>query len=104
MSRLLEINEQMARLQQEADAIRQSERQSVIDDILAKMETYGLSPEDLSPAGKSSRRAASTGARGPVTAKYRGPNGELWTGRGMTPRWLKALLDQGHNKASFLIA
>lgn len=35
--------------------------------------------------------------------KYLGPNGETWTGRGLTPRWLKALLKQGHAIEEFAI-
>ena len=27
-----------------------------------------------------------------VPAKYRGPDGETWSGRGLTPRWLAALM------------
>ena len=30
-----------------------------------------------------------------VAPKYRGPGGETWAGRGVTPRWLKALIKQG---------
>lgn len=105
MSRLLEIEEQLAQLQQEAEDIRRSERQSVIDDILAKMAVYGLSVDDLNPsASKSARKTGATGPRGPVPPKYRGPNGELWTGRGVMPRWMKALTEQGRPKEAFLIA
>jgi DNA-binding protein H-NS len=39
-----------------------------------------------------------------VPPKYRGPGGELWAGRGATPRWLKALLDEGHSIEEFAIA
>jgi DNA-binding protein H-NS len=37
-----------------------------------------------------------------VEPKYRGPHGELWSGRGVTPRWLKALL-KTRKLDSFLI-
>src|SRR5665213_2122677 len=30
--------------------------------------------------------------------KYRGPNGETWAGRGLTPRWLTALEKKGKKR------
>jgi DNA-binding protein H-NS len=39
-----------------------------------------------------------------IPAKYRGPEGETWTGRGATPRWLAALIKQGHLIEDFAIA
>jgi DNA-binding protein H-NS len=38
-----------------------------------------------------------------VAAKFRGPNGETWSGRGLTPRWLAALLAQGKTKDEFAV-
>jgi DNA-binding protein H-NS len=39
----------------------------------------------------------------PVAAKYQGPNGESWSGRGLTPRWLASLVAQGKTKEDFAI-
>ena len=39
-----------------------------------------------------------------VPPKYRGPGGETWAGRGATPRWLTALLKEGHSIEEFAIA
>jgi DNA-binding protein H-NS len=38
-----------------------------------------------------------------VPPKYRGPGGEAWAGRGATPRWLAALIKEGHSIEEFLI-
>jgi len=38
-----------------------------------------------------------------VPAKYRGPNGETWSGRGLPPRWLVALEKGGKKRDTFLI-
>jgi DNA-binding protein H-NS len=39
-----------------------------------------------------------------VAAKYKGPNGELWAGRGATPRWLVAVMkEEGKKRDDFLI-
>ncbi len=35
--------------------------------------------------------------------KYRGPNGETWAGRGLTPRWLVELEAKGKKRDQFLI-
>lgn len=34
-----------------------------------------------------------------VLIKYRGPNGETWSGRGLMPRWITVLLERGHKLA-----
>jgi DNA-binding protein H-NS len=39
-----------------------------------------------------------------VAPKYRGPNGETWSGRGLKPRWLTAEINSGKQLEDFLIA
>ena len=39
-----------------------------------------------------------------VAAKYKGPNGETWSGRGLKPRWLTAEIKKGKKLESFAIA
>lgn len=38
-----------------------------------------------------------------ASPKYRGPNGETWSGRGLAPKWLTALEGKGKKRESFLI-
>ena len=38
-----------------------------------------------------------------VKPKYRSPKGETWAGRGMHPRWLAALIKQGHKLEEYVI-
>ena len=40
-----------------------------------------------------------------VPPKYRNPNdkSQTWTGRGVPPRWMQALINEGHDKSEFLI-
>lgn len=42
---------------------------------------------------------------GKVPPKYVHPDDEhiTWTGRGMMPKWMRALIDAGHDKSEFLI-
>jgi DNA-binding protein H-NS len=44
------------------------------------------------------------GSQGKVAPKYRGPKGELWTGRGMKPRWMTVAMKDGAKPEDFLIA
>ncbi len=39
-----------------------------------------------------------------IAPKYRGPDGDTWTGRGMKPRWLAAQIKEGKKLEEFLIA
>lgn len=52
------------------------------------------------PARSSSRHAL---AGKKVVPKYRGPNGEAWAGRGLTPRWLAELESKGESREQYLI-
>ena len=82
-----------------------------------KAAELGISAGDLfSTAGQQApaeqRAAAKNGAgarkpRGDTGAKratkYRGPNGEEWSGRGRMPNWLVALEAEGRGREEFLI-
>lgn len=123
MSNLLDIQSQIEKLQKQASDIRAKEFDKTVRDILAQMQAFGITLKDLQQAmGKAGagkgRRAAGgkTAARKPaagkrsaaagstVAAKYRGPNGETWSGRGLMPKWLAALVAQGRTKQEFAIA
>ena len=119
MTNLIEIQGQIEKLQKQAQDIRSKEFASTVQDILAKMQAFGITIKDLQTAkpgktgrgkgkavsvkpAKSAKAAKKAGAS--VAAKFRGPNGETWSGRGLTPKWLAALLAQGRTKAEFAIA
>ncbi|HZP21746.1 MAG TPA: H-NS histone family protein [Bauldia sp.] len=53
------------------------------------------------PGVASAKRSPIAGKK--VAPKYRGPEGELWTGRGNTPRWLVALEQAGKKRENYLI-
>jgi DNA-binding protein H-NS len=40
---------------------------------------------------------------GKVAPRFRGPEGETWSGRGLRPKWLTALLSQGRKLEEFAI-
>ena len=73
-----------------------TQKQRELQDALSKLER--LSGAQARVAGKVSRLKGSK-----VAPKFRGPDGETWAGRGARPRWLTALLKQGHKLDEFLI-
>lgn len=91
---------------------KQGELKSLVSGWLAEAREIGYSVEDVmaeiknsgsSAAGKRGR--APRADKGSVTPpKYRGPNGELWSGRGQPPNWMKPFLAAGKAKEDFLIA
>jgi DNA-binding protein H-NS len=68
--------------------------------IEARLQATGLSLRDLFPELLPGRRSGETGSLPP---KYRGPNGEEWSGRGHTPKWLTALEATGRSRDEFRI-
>jgi DNA-binding protein H-NS len=119
MSDLIDIQSQIEKLQKQASEIKTREFDKTVQDILVKMNAFGITLKDLQPGktrGPKSKSRAGLVAKGvgrprkkekttvTVAAKYRGPNGESWSGRGLTPRWLVALVAQGQSKESFAIS
>jgi DNA-binding protein H-NS len=116
MSNLLDIQNQIEKLQKQAADIRSKEFHSTVQDIRAKMQAFGITVKDLQSAKPGRPAKAKTAkvvrvkvakapkkAANPVPAKFRGPNGETWSGRGLTPRWLATLIAQGQPKEAFAI-
>lgn len=104
MSSLIEIQNQIASLQKQAEEIRATELAQTVQDILAKMDAFGITVDDLDRAKGRTRKGSSVAKSGnPAPVKFRGPNGETWTGRGLMPRWLAAMVATGKSKESFAV-
>jgi DNA-binding protein H-NS len=88
-----------------------SEKAATRDELQKLAQERGFSMTDLfgelaPPAPvKRGRKSGDTGKadRAPIEAKYQGPNGELWSGRGRMPKWLHAAEAEGKARDSFLI-
>lgn len=102
MNNLVDIQNQIAILQKQADEIRAQEFDKTVQEILEKMAAFGITLKDLDAVKGRTRKVASTSSK-PAPAKFRGPNGETWSGRGLMPRWLSALVAQGKSKEEFAI-
>ena len=67
-----------------------------------QLEALGSSVASL--GGKVARGMRGSKLKGTkVAAKYRGPDGETWAGRGARPRWLVAAIKEGKKLEDFLI-
>ena len=119
MTNLIDIQGQIEKLQKQAADIKSKEFSATVRDIQAKMQAFGITVKDLQTrktakgVAKSGRPAKEKVAQAPqaarkssqpVAAKFHGPNGETWSGRGLTPKWLASLVAQGHSKESFAVA
>ncbi len=61
-------------------------------------------PAEQAAAKKGTRTRKMRGDTGAKRAtKYRGPNGEEWSGRGRMPNWLAALEAEGRGREEFLV-
>lgn len=117
MSNLIDLQSQIEKLQKQADDLKSKEFSSTVADIRAKMAAFGITIKDLggkpgakrgkpgrpAKAGKVTKVRKSKAAGVPVAAKYRGPNGETWSGRGLSPKWMTALIAQGRSKSDFAV-
>lgn len=110
----VQIQQQIAKLEREAEKYRKAAIQGVIQKIKDLMEEHGLSMEDIAAAapgrkrGRPAKSAKSqngekTGAK--VPPKYRSPSDPslIWTGRGRSPAWVKAWVDSGKSMDELLI-
>lgn len=98
MTTYKELQSQIEKLQREAEQARKNEISAAIAEIHAKMNEYGISPEDLG-FGAGAKRKLPKATRRPVAPKYRNnATGETWSGRGKPPKWMA-----GRDKAQFLI-
>ncbi|MDM8356158.1 H-NS histone family protein [Pandoraea communis] len=102
MATYLELKAKAEKLLQEAEQLRLKEVADVIADMKEKIAQYGITGADLGLVGATKKTSVKKSA-GAVAPKYRGPNGEEWSGRGRQPQWLTAALEQGKTKEDFAI-
>ena len=98
--------EELVEIKNDLEGELESRKSKEIEDLRAKLRdnahALGISVEELAGLSRGSRRQTKH-PRGPQPARYQGPNGELWSGRGPSPRWMKPLLAKGKKKEDFLI-
>ncbi len=106
MATYLELKQQAEKLMAEAEAMRQKEIADAIADVKEKIRVYGLTAADIGFAqGGPGRRKSAPATKKPASpVKYRGPNGETWSGgRGRKPQWVVDALAQGKKLEDFAV-
>ena len=97
---LAELHDLVNRSQRELAERQKQERRHVMAEIRALADSVGLlvnfQGEEQASGSLRSRK---------VAPKYRNPHnpGETWTGRGLKPRWLTELVEQGPDIDEFRI-
>jgi DNA-binding protein H-NS len=112
--------QQLTTLIAAAEAKRRDKLEDAKTALRAEMERraaeLGIAPGDVFSAkgqqAPAEQAAAKNGTRARKprddtgvkrAAKYRGPDGEEWSGRGRMPNWLAALEAEGRGREEFLI-
>lgn len=97
MATYQELVAQKAALDAQIQEARNSEVSAAVAEVKRLVGEYGLTAVDC---GFGQAKKGSDKAKVPV--KYRGPNGEAWTGRGKTPNWILAQESAGRTRESML--
>jgi DNA-binding protein H-NS len=112
-----QLQAQIDSLQKKADAARKKELEGVISEIKSVIEKWGVTAEDLGLSPESGTRSRATkkavpkrGAKS-VSAKtanvgavkYQDRAGNVWSGRGPRPAWLRAAIEAGQALEEFLV-
>lgn len=104
MTSYKELLKQREALEQQISEARRRELSDAVSQVRSLVAEYGLTAQDVFPAGKAAGKAAgktgrSSTAGTKVAPKYRNPaTGETWTGRGKAPKWI-----QNENREKFVI-
>ena len=112
---LAQVNAQIAKLQQQADALKAKEAKGVIAHIREAIAHYELTAADLGlngaaptqrrvdakTAGKKAAKGRPKGKAANVV-KYSNSAGDTWSGRGRRPRWFTEALEGGASQESLL--
>lgn len=96
-----ELLVQRETLEQQIAEARQAEVASAIAQAKQLIAEYGLTAADCGFRG-AAMLAGKT--RTTVATKFRGPNGESWSGRGKAPNWLTSLEAQDRRRDEFLVS
>ena len=78
---------------------------AAIETVRRLIADYALTAKDCGFSGIDKPKATVTQikSRGPAPVKYRGPNGEQWSGRGRAPGWIRAVEQIGGSRKTFFV-
>lgn len=114
MNNLVDIQSQINALQKQATEIKMRDFDSTVNEIRTMMQLFGITFKDITALPRKQKKtkegaevvkskpAPSTTGK-TLEPKYRGPEGQAWSGRGLTPKWLATLMNLGAKREDFLI-
>ena len=88
-------NEALCKLRDEVAALLKSRAEDLQSELDRLNGAHGIGTKGEANTSKAKRKK--------IAPKYRGPDGDTWTGRGMTPRWLTSAFNDGKKLEDFLI-
>lgn len=101
MKSYLELKAKAEELMREANMLRDKERAAVIEQIKSQMAAYEIDVSDLAERRTRQPRLSQPKTGRKVPAKYGDGKGNLWSGRGLKPKWLKEAMSNGKQLADF---
>jgi len=109
MHSLAEIQAQIDALQEQANLIKNREKDGIISELREKIKTYDLTAADLGlyvpeiPVVRRAQRGAKFVSK--PEPKYRDAHGNEWSGgRGRRPQWVIAAIEAGEDIENYRIA
>lgn len=113
---VVKLNQQIAELQKKSEELKKKNRPVVVAELRERMAAYGITAQELTrpvPKARMLKEDFATPIKAvkgkikssPLPAKFRSPDGKNeWSGRGMAPKWMNTLIEQGHSRDEFLIS
>lgn len=105
-----QLRELIADAEAELTAKQESAKTELRAKWQAEAEEAGLSLDIIMTAGAAAGMGEGKGkgkarkpASGTVAVKYRGPNGEPWSGRGRSPKWVQIAEAEGKSREDFKV-
>ena len=99
---LSDLTELQARVNKAIQSKKDGAKVETLQKLKALAVAEGFSLDELLGKGPGGRRQRSDkGVK--LRPKYMGPNGETYTGRGPTPKWLRTLERKGEKREKFLV-
>ncbi len=91
MTSYKDLLKQREALEQQISEARRRELSDAVAQVRTLVNEYGLTSQDVFPAGKGSGKLGRSSTAGSkVAPKYRDPaTGQTWTGRGKAPKWIQ---------------
>jgi DNA-binding protein H-NS len=92
---LQDLIAQKKQIDQQIEQVFEEEKAEAISDVLSKVKEYGLTAAECGVVAVQKATVTPIKTRKKVAAKFRGPQGQEWSGRGRQPTWMQACIRDG---------